>query len=63
MLVLFKTSRSSIKKGWLSMCSQESMKTLLQSESLKEGCKHTDGHSMSTGSMEGGNRDDYIKLF
>ena len=35
MLVLFKTSRSSIGKSWLSMCSQESMKTLLQRKSLK----------------------------
>ena len=35
MLVLFKTSRSSIGKGWLSMCSQEWMKTFLQRVSLK----------------------------
>ena len=61
MLELFKTSVLHIGKGCLSMCSQKSMKTLLQRDSLK--IKHTDGYSMGTRIMEGGNRDDNKKLF
>ena len=48
-------------KGWLSMHSQEPIKTLLQHESLR--CKDADDHSMGTKSMEGGNREDNEKLF
>ena len=35
LFLLFKTSRSSIRKGWLSMCSKKSMKSLLQRKSLR----------------------------
>ena len=35
MLGLFKTSRSSIERGWLSIRSQESMKTLPQHKSSR----------------------------